>query len=72
MKSSSRLVMEFESECCQIPTVFANPKSDGFSNSFTSDSDSTFILESRHSSQSAISHAEVNNYALNSYLIMSV
>jgi len=49
-------------------SFFANPKFDEFSDSFLLDLDSTFY----YLSQSAISHAEVNNYALNSYLLMSV
>jgi len=45
---ATRDVTDFESESerCQIPTVFfANPKSCGFSNSFVSDLDSAFVLE---------------------------
>jgi len=50
--------MEFESESeyCRISTIFANPKYDGFSDSFTSDSDSTFVLESVLSSFIAVHH----------------
>ena len=32
-------MLESEFECCRNPSFFANPKSDGFSGTFTSDSD---------------------------------
>ena len=54
-----------------IRQFFCNPKSDGFSETFTSNSDfrlSFWKAFLHHSSQSVISHANLNNQAENSYL----
>ena len=69
------LEFEFESECCQNQTVFfANPKSDGFSETlcqiriFDFPVGKPFFHHLSHCASKTISQAKVNKQALNSYL----
>ena len=49
--ATDRLVIKTATECCQILTTFSN--SNGFTDSFKSNSDSTFVLESQQLSGAA-------------------